>query len=249
MKVSLYLALDQNHVITEFCPAHIDMRNKLELVNVEISTNWWRVVKNFNIVNRFSFETGFSGLEAEDPNMIPISMYWEPSVLVAITREQFMYEFKIDHNSDLFAETGIKTGITGFKIITHISRDMIRFFLLFFILGLTKTFRYHDVLINDDLTAENSFKRVTMIILAPLVTPLMPMILPDASVLQRKRRSARQADYETNFEFQFFDPEKTQKLETNQIYEIRKTQFLYKLEYDTDWPALEAVTAKHFQFW
>ena len=108
-------------------------------------------------------------------------------------------------------------------------------------------FRYHDVLINDDLSAENSFKRVTMIILAPLVTPLMPMILPDASVLQRKRRSARQADYETNFEFQFFDPETTRKMEANQIYEIRKTQFLYKLEYDADWPALEAATAKHFQ--
>ena len=84
------------------------------------------MVKNFNIVNRFSFETGYAGMETENSDMVPMSMYWEPSVLVAITREQFLYEFKIDHNSELFSETGIATGVTGFKIITHISRDMIR---------------------------------------------------------------------------------------------------------------------------
>ena len=225
--VLIFWNMTQDVSQNEAMPALVSITNKVELVNAELSTNWWRVLNNFNIVNKFNFDVEYTGEHANNS----IHTYFEPTLVCAITKEEFLYQLTVDHNSELFSQTGIPMGNSGFKVITTINRDMIQ---------------YHDILIKDDLSAENSFKRVTMVLISPLVMPFMPIIRKDLVDPTRPRRSVRQAEYNTNLQVKQILPDAENSFTVNQNYEIRKSQYVYKLEYETDWEELEALTASNF---
>ena len=85
-----------------------------------------------------------------------------------------------------------------------------------------------------------------MIFISPLVMPFMPLIRKDAPDTDRRKRSARTADYNTNFRVNVFLPDAEKSFSINQNYEIRKTLYLYEMEYEADWPQLESLSASNF---
>ena len=224
--VYTFLNMTQDVTDDNSVPSLLSIQNKVQVVDAELSTNWWRVVRNFNIVNRFSVDVAYPTGENE------LHTFYEPNMLVAITQEEFLYRLTMSHNCAWFAESGIPLGTSGFEFVTTINTDMVK---------------YHDLIVQSSNTAENSFKRITMIIISPIVMPFMPLIRKDAPDTDRRKRSARQADYNTNFKVNVFLPDDEKSFTINQNYEIRKTLYLYELEYEADWPELEALSASNFE--